>query len=358
MPVSIPRRRALQWATLMPLSACVSMPEHVLEGRHATLSPDGQRLHLVLDVAREQRVYSYPRDYTQVLSRQILTLDVPARPAYFETREILKRGRLLAGPDPKTARGRFSVQQGHALLAQDDLQWCRLEPEGGCTTLGRIERPLASEPHGHARWLLGDEGRFVLTPERMVDITRTQTLLHGWATRPGYRAFAAAVQAKDPLSSQRRTPEGLEYTLHLVEGRWLLALLPLHQTGTRLWAYAYDLLEDHMSAWAQDPHAARCRHFAVHQAARLGSTWQLWLRSNALWLGGGDCGRTVTSDAVLDKDRAQLWPLPADTPKRLNVAMAKVWDPAQRRILVLEADGPEQGFGELPTRLRVDELRY
>jgi hypothetical protein len=357
MQISIPRRRALQWAALLPLSACVSMPESVLEGRHATLSPDGQRLHLVLDVAQEHRVYSYPRDYTKVLSRQILTLEVPTPPAYFETSEFLKRGRLLAGPDPKTARGRYSVQQGHALLAQDDLQWCRLEPEGGCTTLGRIERPLASEPHGHARWLLGDEGRFVLTPERMVDITQAQTLLHGWAARPGYRAFAAAVQAKDPPSSRRRTPEGLEYTLHLVEGRWLLALLPLHQAGARLWAYAYDLLEDHMSAWAQDTHAARCQHFAAHQAARQGSTWLLWLRSNALWLSGGECGPTATSDAVLDLGLSQLRYLPSDAPKRLNSAMAKVWDPARNRILVLEADCPERDFNALPKRIRVNELR-
>ena len=313
----------------------------------------------MLGFAREQRVYSYPRDHTQVLSREIVAVDVPAEPASLDTHELLKQGHVLAGPDPQYARGYFAVQQGHALLAQDSvLHWCRLESSGGCTTLGRMERPRANEAHGAERWVLGDEGRFVLTPDRLVDLTQAQTQLHGWSTRPGYRAFAEAVLADVPLSSRRRTREGLEYTLRLVDGRWLWALLPLHQTGPRLWAYVYDLHADQMRVWEQDAQSARCRHFAAHQAARLGARWQLWVRSSALLVGGGDCGRAADSDAVLDLDSAQLWPLAAGSYTRLNGAMAKVWDPARRRFLVLEADGPAPGFGELPNRLRLDALRY
>lgn len=354
MRISLPRRRLLQASCLLPLSACASRPWPELSLRFASLSPDGQRLQLVLELGRNQHVSSYPRNYVRVLSSQVLALELPARPAQFDTQQLLQQARPLAGPDPEQARGVYSLWQGHALLAQQDLHWCRLEPQGGCTTLGRTPRLSVNAMYGEERWVLGDEGRYLLTPALRVDLTQAQTALPGWAARPGYRAFAEALEVREPLGSLRRIGESGWYELHLVAGRWLLALARQQGLWTGLWAQAYDLDEDRASSWARKPWAAACKGLEVWRAARGQEDWLLWLRSRS---GASDhCSSRSGHYGVLDLATDQLWPLPAAASDRLNAALAKVWDPARRRIVLLEAE-PHPNF-ELPQRLRVDELRY
>lgn len=356
MPPALSRRRCLQGAALLSLSGCASPDSRRLDGLHGALSADGQRLQMVLRVEESRRVTTLisHNNYTKVLSVRELAVELPAQPAVFQTDDLLRRARLLAGPDPVHVWGSFSVWQGHALLGAQGqgLRWCRLGPGTECTPLGRAERKGATALFEKERWLQGTEGRYFLTHDLLVDVSQTEPLLRAWAERPGYAPFADALQANEPLQSKRRGPAGQPYELQLLHGRWLLALLQDLQPSHRHWGYVYDLRDDRMTAL---PRVARpepdgpCTRMNVREAALGAQGWQLWLQHP-------DCAAGGVVHEVLDLPSGQRWPIRGATRSGVNGALARAWDAGGRRLLLLEQERSE--VLQLPERLVLHVLTY
>lgn len=356
MPRSPNRRALLKGAALLPLSACATPTSHELEGLHGALSADGQSLQLVLRVSESRRVSRLlaHHDHSEALSRRVFAVEVPAQPAVFRTTELLKRAHLLAGPDPEHGWGHYSVWQGHALMGQrgQGFLWCQLRPGTVCVPLGRTKHLGPTAMGLEERWVQGTEGRFLLTPELLLDLTQTEPLQRAWATRPGYAAFADALQAYEPLPSRREGADGQPYKLQLLHGRWLLALLQSIQPSHRAWGYAYDLRDDRMSALpreARNEADGACTRMNVREAALDAQGWQLWLQHP-------DCTKGHAVHEVLQLGTGHVWPIQGATRSRVNLALAKAWDIAGRRLLLLEAD-PHEPL-RLPERLILSALRY
>jgi len=355
MPLAPSRRRCLQCAALLPLSGCATPDSRSLDSVHGALSTDGQRVQLVLRVEENRRVTRLlaHHDHTQVLSRRVLALELPAQPAVFQTTELLRRARLLAGPDPELGWGHYSVWQGYALLGQrgQGFRWCQLQPGTECTPLGRAPRQGWTVMGGEERWVQGTEGRYLLTQDLLVDVSQPEPLLRAWAARPGYAAFADALQAHEPLPSLRRGPAGQPYVLQLLQGRWLLALLQDLQPSHRHWGYGYDLRDDRMTALPRVPRQepdGPCTRVNVREAALGAHGWQLWLQHP-------DCAAGRVVHEVLDLPSDQRWPIQGATRVRVNGALAKAWDAAGRRLL-LEQERSE--VLQLPERLVLHALAY
>lgn len=267
MPPALSRRRCLQGAALLPLSGCATPDSRDLSSVHGALSTDGQRLQLVLRVEESRRLTRLlaHHDTTQVLSRRVLALELPAQPAVFQTTEPLRRA---------------------------------------------------------------------------------------WAARPGYAAFADALQANEPLPSDRRGPAGQPYILQLLHGRWLLALLQNLQPSHRHWGYVYDLRDDRMTALPRVPRQEPDGPFTrvnVREAALGAQGWQLWLQHP-------DCAAGGVVHEVLDLPSGQRWPIQGATRSLVNLALAKAWDAAGRRLLLLDQEGSE--VLQLPERLVLRALTY
>ena len=177
-------------------------------------------------------------------------------------------------------------------------------------------------------------------------------MLRAWAARPGYAPFADALQANEPLPSSRQGPADHPYLLQLLHGRWLLALLQDLQPSHRHWGYVYDLRDDRMAAL---PRAVRhepdgpCTRVNVREAALGAQGWQLWLQHP-------DCAAGGVVHEVLDLPSGQRWPIRGATRSLVNLALAKAWDAAGRRLLLLEEAGKEPL--QLPERLILHALPY